>query len=194
MKKLVPNQLINQPVNLLLPKNSLNLMMKSVLILMFMLFATNISAQNLTARSSGIMEVQAFLSALRGSNASSRSAQSEADHLERLINDKQPAVYFDASGARNYGENPTSLYTNPASLSNLAQASFDKGSIEIVTIRIVTNADKNGMIDLSVFSDFPKLKYVYILSDIKTTSEAIRQSIKGASPTLGIFYKIEIGS
>lgn len=194
MKKLVPNQLINQTANVQLSEKSLNSMMKSVLILMFTLFTANISAQQRVAGTSGIMEVEAFLSTLRNSDANSRSGSARAAHLESLINDNQPSVYFNGRGVRSYGDNPIVTYTNPASLPNLRQAQFDKSTVEIVTIRLNTEADKNSILDLSVLSEFPNLKYVYILSDVKTTGDAITKLVKNASAAYSVFYKIAVGS
>lgn len=199
MKTSVPNQFINQPNNDLLFRKSLNLMMKRLLLLLvFTLFSVGINAQvNLrTSATPRVMEVKAFITALKASEASQRQANPASTRLEHLLNDLQPTVYVSAGNVQKQGgDNPTSLSTDSASLNDVvATAAIDKQGIECVTIWINSAADLNRSLDLSVFSGFQNLKYVYIISTVDTTESVITRLVKNNSSQLGVFYKIDKGA
>jgi len=196
MEKSVPNQFINQPNNFLLFGQLQILFMKRLLLLLVLAFyCANIDAQEVrTSHGNQVMEVNAYLAYLRTSDANSRDLNSNSNHLEKLLKEVQPAVYFLKGEVKTYGENPTSLYTNSISLRDVASAITSKETIEIVTINLSESSDLNRPMDLSVFSGFPNLKYVYILSTIETTDTTILNLIKNNNPTLGVFFKIEKGS
>ena len=173
------------------------MMKRLLLLLVFTLFSVGLNAQ-VNLRTSGtprVMEVKAFISALKASETNLRQANPASARLEHLLNDLQPAVYVSSGNVQKEGgDNPTSLYTDAASLNDVATATIDKQGIECVTIRINSAADLNRSLDLSVFSGFQNLKYVYIISTVDTTESVITRLVKNNSSQLGVFYKIDKGA
>lgn len=145
-----------------------------------------------TSTPTPIMEVDAYLSYLRSADLSSRN--SSASRLEKLLKEVQPGVYYLQGQVRNYGENPTALYTSVGSLRDVASVVASRATIEIVTIYLNQSSDLNSPIDLSLLSSFPNLKYVYIMSTVETSAAAITQLVRNSNPSLGVFYKIDKGS
>lgn len=196
MKTHVPNQITNQQNNALLFQNSLNLMMKRLLLLIvFALYGGTITAQE--ARVDGnlppVFEVKAFLSYLRSSEQTSRTAYSNAQNIEDLMSKTQPSVYFYSGIVKSYGEKPKCLFTDFQSLSNLQNAAILKNNIEMATIKIDRANDLNSTIDLSVFSGFKNMKYIYIVSEINTTNQTITRMIRNSDEKYSVFYTIDKG-
>ena len=194
MKKSVPNQIINPQNNVLLFRNSLILMMKRLLLLLVLaIFGGTMTAQTSTRGTSNLLEVKAFVTAMRTQQTARHTAGSSVDRLENLLYEVQPATYLLSGQLHTYGDNPTSLYVDSESMS-MINSNIQSSDIEIVTIRIISGADLNRPLDLSVFSSFPKLKYVYIQSAVETSPDTISRLIRNSNPQFGVFYKIGKGA
>jgi len=196
MKTSVPNLLINPTSNALLFRKPPILMMKRLLLLLvFVLYGAGINAQDLrTSAVPRVMEIKAYVASLKAAELSSRNANLGSNRLEHLLNDVQPATYFTSGEVQTYGDAPNSLFTNSSSLSNIATSNIARANIEIVTITLSTSADLSRSIDLSVFSNFPNLKYIYILSSVETTESVISGLIRNNDGKFGVFYKIDKGA
>ena len=196
MEKTVPKQLTNLRNNVLLFRKSQLLIMKRLLLLLVLacFCATTYGQAARTTVVPRVTEVNAFLTSLRSSENAAPSAIVDATRLEHLLKDVQPATYFYSGVVKNYGENPVSLYTNAVSLSNINSSTIERGNIEMVTITINAASELNNFIDLSVFSSFPKLKYIYILSTVETTETVISNLVRNSNPSYGVFYKIDKGA
>lgn len=162
--------------------------MKSLLLFAILLSYSSGFSQSERIESQNLNEIDVFL------NGFSSAQPSESSHLKALLNNLQPAVYFDSGVVNIYGEQPNSLFTNPDSLNEIANADFDKQNIEIATIRLSKSFDTSRTIDLSVFAAFPKLKYVYILSAVENNPQNITRKVQNIPSRLHVFYKIDLGS
>ena len=194
MKQMDPNRLFNQPCNVLLPGKTQILMMKKLLfLLVFALYCANISAQGSSPAepAPAVREIKSFLSTLTTADLNSLSTYSRAQHIQDLIQKVQPSVYFNSGVVKTYGDKPKALFTDIHSLNGISNASILKNNIEIVTIKINTLSDLNSFIDLSVFSTFKKLKYVYILSAVKVSEPKINSMVTNHQERLGVFYQID---
>jgi hypothetical protein len=140
------------------------------------------------------MEANAYMAYLRASEVSARNLNSNSSRLENLLKEVQPAIYFLNGEIRLYGENPTSLYTDVASLQGLGSRITANESIEIVTISMNQISDLSNPIDLSVFSNFPNLKYIYIMSTVETSGNVISGLVRNSNSRFGVFYKVDKGS
>jgi hypothetical protein len=170
-------------------------MKRLLLLLVLAFYCANINAQEVrTTPSSQLMEVNAYLTYLRSSESTARNLNSNSNRLEKLLNEVQPAIYFLNGEVKSYGENPTSLYTNSSSLREIATRINSKESIEIVTINLTQGVDLNSPLDLSVFSSFPNLKYIYILSNVETTGTVISNLIRNNESRFAVFYKVDKGA
>ena len=67
-------------------------------------------------------------------------------------------------------------------------------NIEIVTIKIDNKSELNSTIDLSVFSSFKKLKYVYISTNISIDESVISKMIRNYDEKFTVIYGIEKGA
>lgn len=196
MERIIPNQFNNLLSNILLFRNSQIVSMKKLLlILVGALFCVHTNAQdNRTGSGAALMDVNSYIAFLRSTETTGRSASSNATRLESLLKDVQPAVYLDRSNIRTFGDNPTALYTTVRSLQEVVSLVSTKEHIEIVTIGINQDSDLSLPIDLSVFSGFPNLKYVYILSSVETTGAVIGNLLRNNNTRFGVFYKVDKGS
>lgn len=199
MKRQVPNELINQPDNVLLLRNPLiSMMRKLLLLLMFVFFATNVSAQEAKNFGSGIPEVKAFIASLRASEqtASKQSAGSsfsQAQSIEDLVYKPYDAQYLSGGIVKTYGGKPRQLFVDVTSLSGLNNPALLKNNVDIVTIRINSANDLNATIDLSQFSSFKSLKYVHIVSAVATSASHLASKVVNFEERLTVFYSINTG-
>jgi hypothetical protein len=150
-------------------------------------------AQNGNTVTPTIMEVNAYISSLKAIEQNSPSSFSNAQNVEDLVFKLQSSVYFNSGVVKTFGENPKNLYTDIASLNGISSASLLKNNIEIVIIKINSVNDFNSKIDLAVFSDFNKLKYIYIVSSVNTAEQNIIKMFHNYDEQYSIFYKIEKG-
>ncbi len=196
MEKSVPNQFFNPLNNFLLFGQFQILIMKRLLLLLVLAFyCAGISAQETRgSQGSQVMEVNAYMAYLRASEVSARNLNSNSSRLDKLLKEVQPAIYFRSGEIRTYGENPTALYTDVASLQSLSSRITGNESIEIVTISLSQSSDLSSPIDLSVFSNFPNLKYIYIMSAVETSGSVISGLIRNNNSRFGVFYKVDKGS
>ncbi len=195
MEKSVPNQFL-KPLNNFLLFGQIQILIMKRLLLLFVLafYCANISAQERGSQGSQVMDVNAYMAYLRASEVSARNLNSNSSRLENLLKEVQPAIYFLNGEIRLYGENPTSLYTDVASLQGLGSRITANESIEIVTISMNQISDLSNPIDLSVFSNFPNLKYIYIMSTVETSGNVISGLVRNSNSRFGVFYKVDKGS
>lgn len=162
--------------------------------LAFFSFLTSKSiAQNGNSVTPTVMEVNAYVSSLRLKEKDFPSSFSNAQNVEDLVYKLQSSVYFNSGNLKTFGDNPKNLYTDIASLKGISSVSLSKRNIEIVIIKINNSNDLNSIIDLSLFSDFYKLKYIYIVSSVNTTDQNIAKMFHNYDEQYSIFYKINLG-
>jgi hypothetical protein len=193
MKKNTPNLILELLSNLIYIQRLLTLTAKRVsIVIPFTFFCTAISAQN-SNTTSPIVEVKSYISSLRTLEQNSNSTYSNAQNLEDLLYTVQPSIYFFSGNMKLFGEKPKNLYTEIPSLNRISGVGLLKKNIEIVIIKIDSNNDLNSIIDLNVFSNFYKLKYIYILSSIDITEQDLSKMILNYDEQYSIFYKIGKG-
>jgi len=150
-------------------------------------------AQNEISVTPVVMEVDSYVSSLKLTEKNSPSSFSNAQNVEDLVYKLQSSVYFNSGNVKTFGENPRNFYTDIASLKGISSASLMKKDIEIVIIKINNTNDFNSNIDLSLFSDFYKLKSIYIVSSVNTTEQNIAKMFRNYYEQYSIFYKINLG-
>lgn len=193
MKKNSPNLIFELLSNLIYIQRLLLSTKKRVTILLiFTFFCTAISAQN-SNTTTPIVELKSYISSLRTLEQNSNSTYSNAQNLEDLLYTVQPSIYFFSGDMKLYGEKPKNLYTEISSLNRISGVGLLKKNIEMVIIKIDNRNDLNSTIDLNVFSNFYKLKYIYILSSIVITEQDISKMILNYDEKYSILYKIDKG-
>jgi len=191
MKKNISKKIVNLQNIFILFQNQHFLSLKRVLLIVMVFYSVTISAQ--VAPAFTAKEVKLFVSDLKMLEQNSTLSFSNAKNVENLVNNVQPSIYFYSGVVNTYGDRPSKLYTNVPSLSRLKNQNLLNNNIEIVEIKIDNLSDLNSKIDLSLFSDFEKLKYIYILSSITITEQNISNLILNYDEKYSIFYKIEKG-
>ena len=197
MKTNNPNVLFNHQTKILFEKTSQVMKQKLLLILMLVSFYSSVFAQARRSETIVVTEMNSIFSS-SGSSGSARVASTGAgsmnvQRLKSLIDLVQSSTYYYGGDVKNYGDVPTNLYTDIASLRNVDSSITLKQNVEIVTIVINTASELNSSIDLAAFSNFPNLKYIYFLSNVNTTSDTIASHVINYDSRFNIFYKIDNG-
>ena len=192
MKKTTLNQIVDFKINLISAQQIFSLTIKRVLlILVFSISFVNMSAQNSSSVTPTVMDVNAFISSLKAGNAKMKVSVSNSQYVENLVFGIQPSIYFNSGIVKTYGDNPVKLFTDIPSLNGISSANLLKDDIEIIVIKIKSSTDLYSKIDLLKFSEFNKLKYIYILSNVSTTEQNIANMFLNYNQQYSIFYKIE---
>jgi hypothetical protein len=130
----------------------------------------------------------------------------ETNQIRSLINDLQPALYYQqGSLISDKVETPLLLDTDAASLNLLYANNPLFNSIEILRIRINNQEDLRNNLDISRLEFFPNLKYVYFLCTFDICEEQASKSaceigkiskliIPEGSSKIKFFYLISIPS
>ena len=201
MKTNSPNVLFNLQAKFLLEKSSQVMKQKLLMILMLVSFCTGTFAQNARiASQSGnpvLTDVNSLLFTSSGSTAARLAVNSQSgidvSRVKELVTQVQPSTYFYDGTVKTYGDVPSKLFTDLSSLNRVSSSITLKDNIEIVTVRINTTSELNSTIDLNAFSNFPNLKYIYFITSLNTTSDAIARSITNYDQRYSIMYKIDKG-
>ncbi|CAM3296585.1 hypothetical protein FLLO111716_01740 [Flavobacterium longum] len=152
-------------------------------------FATNSWAQ--TAAQRPILQVDDFISSVRA-NTTARSANSQAARIASLVRDAQPTAYYQSGTLKLPEEGqPVRLYTNIAALPAIQNgvSGLAPDVVEIVRLKVANASQLNGGIDLSAFSGFPNLRFIYIASDVEVTPAMISNALVNDNPNYQIFYE-----
>lgn len=198
MKTSSPNVLFNHQAKLLLEKTSQVMKQKLLLLLMLVCLSLGVSAQSMrrtTDRTVALTEINSLLSS-NGTSTTARQTSSSGVNVSRLrdlITQVQSSTYFLDGVVKTYGDVPTNLFTDLASLRQVNNSITMKQNIEIATITINSVNELNSNIDLSAFSDFPSLKFIYFISYANTTSENIASHILNYDDRFNVIYKIDKG-
>ncbi len=195
MKTNIPNQLINLQTNKMFEKSNVTMRIKVMLLLMFAMICANMSAQvGLESDDTPIVrELSTYLNSERGMRLSSSNTYSDVKNLEDLISNVQPSVYFYSGNVKTYGEKPRNLFTDLSSLNQLSNPSILKNNIEIVIISISNSNELNGTLDMSLFSSFKNLKYIYLTSKVAVSNSRISGMIQNNNEKYSVFYRVEDG-
>ncbi|WP_269227707.1 hypothetical protein [Flavobacterium eburneipallidum] len=172
MKKLVPTP--SSWVNCLATPNK-----NIILLLVLFLFCNCIFAQN-QSTAPAVKELNAYINTLKSNN------QSSGESLEHLIYDLQPSIYYLSGKIEIYGDKPNTLYTEINSIKDANNSALLINDIELINIKIVDTTKK---IDLSNFSNYKNLKYIYIVSKINLTDSEVAKMIINYDEKYTIIYK-----
>lgn len=114
--------------------------------------------------------------------------------LKELVYEVQSSVYFYDNVVKTYGNTPVSLFTDFNGFIRLPQATFQKETIELLTIRIDNPTQIISTLNLSTLSAFTKLKYIYILTSFPYTLQQISQVVTSSNTNYIVVYKSDMGS
>ena len=196
MKTNSPNVLFNHQAIFLLEKTSQVMKQKLLLILMLVSFYSGVFAQGARTSQNGtivLTEVNSLLSTNGTTARQSSSGTVNVNRLRDLLTQVQPSTYFFEGIVKTYGDVPTNLFTDLRSLNQVNNSIALKQNIEIATITINSINEINSTIDLSAFSNFPNLKYIYFISNVNTTGNNISSHLINYDTRFEMIYKIDKG-
>jgi len=195
-KIIIPNPLSNPQAIPLLEKSSQIMKKEVILLLMFVFFYTNTNAQISVVGQQNdavvVAELNTYLNAAKKVTAST-GTKLNATNLKALTTTVQPSVYCYSSAVNTYGDKPVDLFTDIQTLPQLDNLVSLKNDIEIVIVKIDNETQLNTTINLAHLSNFKKLKYIYFVSSVNTTSDAIAAMITNYNEKYSVFYKIDKG-
>lgn len=181
MKKITPNQIVKLLFNFIFILKPLSLTAKRVILLfVFSFFGTTILAQNGNSTTPKVMELDVYLSSLKSID------QNKFNYIDNLVYGLQPSIYFYSNEIKSYGEKPNTLYTDVNSMKKADNADILKENIEIVNLKITKINEK---IDLSYFSNYNNLKYIFIVSKLNLNDQNIINMIHNYDEKFIIYYK-----
>lgn len=160
---------------------------KPLFLLTIFLFVNIIYSQTVNT-TPNIKEITSLLSSLKTNSVS------DFEKLDGLVHKLNPAVYAYDNTLKTFGQNYTVIYTDLASLNFIKNNSIPAANrIELVRIDIKKSSDLYGKIDLSMFSDFPNLKYIYIYSEIASNEMTLNQIFSNYDSKYSLIYSINQG-
>ncbi len=160
--------------------------MKISIIFLVSLTCQNSVAQGVNSNSS-IKEVNSYLSDAKTTSIS------DHQNLDGLIHNLNPAIYIYDNTLKIYGENCTVIFSDIASLNFIKNNTIPSNNIEMVRINISKNTDLSAKIDLSIFSNFPNLKYIYLFSVIESNENTFNQMFQNYDSKYTLVYSINLG-
>ena len=193
MKKVIPNKLINLQTVEKFEKSNVPMRIKVLLLLMFVNFCTNMFAQARldNGDTPEIKELSTYLNSQRAMRLSSSNTYSDATYLEKIISEVQPSVYFFGGEVKTYGEKPKNLFTDLSSLPQLNHPNIQKNNVEIIIISINNTSDLNRTLDMSLFSNYKNLKYVFITSKVSISESNISSMLRNYNSAYSIYFKVD---
>lgn len=193
MKKVIPNKLINLQTVEKFEKSNVPMRIKVLLLLMFVNFCTNMFAQARLDNDDTpeIKELSTYLNSQRAMRLSSSNTYSDATYLEKIISEVQPSVYFFGGEVKTYGEKPKNLFTDLSSLPQLNHPNIQKNNVEIIIISINNTSDLNRTLDMSLFSNYKNLKYVFITSKVSINESNISSMLRNYNSAYSIYFKVD---
>ena len=187
MKNFNLSQRFNLQLNRMNYRNcNLKVIIKISIFLLVSLTYQNNMAQGALSNSS-IKEVNSYLSEVKTTSVS------DYQNLDGLIHNLNPAIYTYDNTLKIYGENCTVLFSDIASLNFIKNNTIPSNSVEIVRINISKNTDLSQKIDLSIFSNFPNLKYIYLFSIIESNETTLNQMFQNYDSKYTLVYSINLG-
>jgi len=118
---------------------------------------------------------------------------SDAIHLEKLIKELQPTVYIANTVIPNSGKQPVCANAKPGYVDQLSLENPLFSNVELLTIRLKSQADLNFILDLDKLTGFTNLKYVYFICEMNCNIEDVQKLFLPKSG-ITVFYKVSIPS
>jgi hypothetical protein len=113
------------------------------------------------------------------------------NNLLSLIKDLKPTIYLKNGAVKTYGENPSVLRSDVASLKLAANSKSSMKDVEIVIINVDNPKDLEAPIDLSFVTNLVKVRYVYLLLSFDVSSTTLSNWIGNVKQETVVLYTID---
>lgn len=138
-----------------------------------------------------IKEANSFLDELKANSTL------EYKNLDGFLHNLNPAIYTYDNTLKVYnenGENCTILFSDMSSLDFIKNNTIPSQNVEMVQIEITKNTElSEKKIDLSIFDNFPKLKYICLYSRIPSNEITFNKMFSNYQSKYTIIYIINYG-
>ncbi|PKP14839.1 MAG: hypothetical protein CVU07_12825 [Bacteroidetes bacterium HGW-Bacteroidetes-23] len=135
-----------------------------------------------------IIEVNEYLK--RESMSESRSI-AKTISVKSLIKDLHPSIYVNNGSVNTYGKPAKVLFVDAKSISKVRDLNLDMSQVELVTIKINKKEELSTPIDLSIFSNYPTIKVIYLTVSFDCTVDILNNLIKTDKTEYTILYSVE---
>jgi len=146
--------------------------------------------QNVEKSTPSVVKLEDYLKStvVSSDNATDKDAPS---NLLSLIKDLKPTIYLKNGSVKTYGENPSVLRSDVASLKLAANSKSSMKDIEIVIINVDNSKDLEAPIDLSFVTNLKKVRYVYLLLSFNESATTLSNWITNVNQEAVVLYTID---
>ncbi len=115
--------------------------------------------------------------------------EAERTDFVKLTTEVQSATYYQDDLQKNFGTFPVCFITDIKSMTT-GNAQLTGPDIEAVIIKLTDSIDIGKKLDLSRFANFPKLRYIYFISEVEISKQSLSEMLINQSPSWTIVYTI----
>lgn len=153
-----------------------------------LIFAYNVSYTQ-DIKNTQIVKEEMFYSELNSKNSNS----TESNHVKSLLYNLQESVYINDASIKTYGSNPKNLYSNLKNINFIDDVQINKKNIEIIIIKINEASELNTRLDMSKFSNYTNLKYLYIVSTVQLNEQTLKPIFNSSLSSYKVLYRYDSG-
>jgi hypothetical protein len=113
------------------------------------------------------------------------------NNLLSLIKDLKPTIYLKNGLVKTYGENPSVLRSDVASLKLASNNKSSMKDVEIIIINVDSPKDVQTPIDLSFVTNLKKVRYVYLLLSFDESASTLSNWIRNVNQEMVVLYTID---
>lgn len=111
--------------------------------------------------------------------------------VKSLIKDLHPSIYVNNGSVNTYGKPAKVLFVDTQSISKIRELNLDLNQVELVTVKINKKEDLSFPVDLSIFSNYPTIKVIYLTVNFDCTVDMLNNLIKNNKTDYTILYSVE---
>ena len=143
--------------------------------------------QNVEKSTPSVVKLEDYLK----STSDNPTYKGYGNNLLSLIKELKPTIYFKNGSVKTYGENPSVLRSDVASLKLAANSKSSMKDVEIVIINVDNRKDLEAPIDLSFVTNLKKVRYVYLLLSFNESATTLSNWIRNVNQEIVVLYTID---
>lgn len=143
--------------------------------------------QNVEKSTPSVVKLEDYLK----STSDNSTDKGYGNNLLSLIKDLKPTIYLKNGSVKTYGENPSVLRSDVASLKLAANSKSSMKDVEIVIINVDNRKDLEAPIDLSFVANLKKVRYVYLLLSFNESPTTLSNLIRNVNQETVVLYTID---
>jgi len=157
------------------------------LLFIITLIPTSMLAQSSKVSTINIYQLDSYINSPKKNDAS-------AARLKSLVYEVNPSIYFYNGTVKTFESNPTCLFTDINGFNAMTKQDLSRNNVELITIRVENIQDFQTKINLENASNFPKLKFIYILATFEYDIKNLPKTIINNNDSYVLVFKSEKGA